>query len=198
MSILKLQQGAALPAYINYTPVTISSGRATTNSSNSEQASSSKKQDGITDKDLVKALDSLDALPNEVKEITAEIQNFILDQSMSLGEVDPTKMSLRYAALVGKMKIAKFNSDQYKEAYNQIKSNGGINEIAIDTDGYIYCRNRQDPNDFERFTAQEYLQNYNDYRAVSNQELLELQLNQFFLHHDQNKCYVHHVKQLHF
>lgn len=81
---------------------------------------------------------------------------------------------MKYASLIGKMKIAKFNSDQYKEAYNQIKSNGGINEIAIDTDGYIYCRNRQDPNDFERFTAQEYLQNYNDYRAVSNQELLEL------------------------
>ena len=174
MSILKLQQGAALPAYINYTPVTISSGRATTNSSNSEQASSSKKQDGITDKDLVKALDSLDALPNEVKEITAEIQNFILDQSMSLGEVDPTKMSLRYAALVGKMKIAKFNSEQYKDAFNQIKSNGGIHEIAVDTDGYVFCRSRQNPDDFERFTAEEYIANYRDYKALTNQELLEL------------------------
>lgn len=174
MSILKLQQGAALPAYINYTPVTISSGPTATNASGSEQASSEKKSEGITDKDLVKALDSLDALPNEVREITAEIQNFILDQSMSLGAVDPTKMSLRYAALVGKMKIAKFNADQYKDAFNQIKSNGGINEIAIDTDGYIFCRSRENPNDYERFSAEEYIANYGDYKALTNQELLEL------------------------
>ena len=46
MSILKLQQGAALPAYINYTPVTISSGPTATNASGSEQASSGKKSEG--------------------------------------------------------------------------------------------------------------------------------------------------------
>lgn len=176
MKLTRFQQGGITPILLDYTPVVSSYSRASDADSSSASVASTKKEDksdGITDKDLLKALDSLDALPNEVRAIQAELQNFILDQS-ALGGLDSTTISMKYASLIGKMKIAKFNSDQYKEAYNQIKSNGGINEIAIDTDGYIYCRNRQDPNDFERFTAQEYLQNYNDYRAVSNQELLEL------------------------
>lgn len=176
MKLTRFQQGGITPILLDYTPVVSSYSRASDADSSSASVASTKKEDkseGITDKDLLKALDSLDALPNEVRAIQTEIQNFILDQS-ALGGLDSTTISMKYASLIGKMKIAKFNSDQYKEAYNQIKSNGGINEIAIDTDGYIYCRNRQDPNDFERFTAQEYLQNYNDYRAVSNQELLEL------------------------
>lgn len=176
MKLTRFQQGGITPILLDYTPVVSSYSRASDADSSSASVASTKKEDkseGITDKDLLKALESLDALPNEVRAIQTELQNFILDQS-ALGGLDSTTISMKYASLIGKMKIAKFNSDQYKEAYNQIKSNGGINEIAIDTDGYIYCRNRQDPNDFERFTAQEYLQNYNDYRAVSNQELLEL------------------------
>lgn len=175
MNIRKYQSGAALPAYLTYTPAFTTASRASASgaSAGAQKASSDKKSDGISDKDLVKALDQLDALPNEVRAITAEIQNFIYDQSY-LGDIDPSRMSMQYAALVGKMKVAKFNSEQYKDAFNQIKSNGGINEIAIDSDGYIYCRSRQDPNDFERFTAQEYMENYQDYRAVTNQELLEL------------------------
>lgn len=173
MNIRKFGSGASLPAFVTYIPVETTSSNARAASSSAEQASREKKSDGITDKDLVKALDQLDALPNEVKAITADIQSFLYNQSY-LGEVDPTKVSMQYAALVGKMKVAKFNSEQYKDAFNQIKSNGGINEIAIDTDGYIYCRSRQDPNDFERFTAQEYMENYKDYKAVTNQELLEL------------------------
>ena len=176
MKLTRFQQGGITPILLDYTPVVSSYSRASDADSSSASVASTKKEnkaEGITDKDLLKALESLDALPNEVRAIQTELQNFILDQS-ALGGLDSTTISMKYASLIGKMKIAKFNSDQYKEAYNQIKSNGGINEIAIDTDGYIYCRNRQDPNDFERFTAQEYLQNYNDYRAVSNQELLEL------------------------
>lgn len=176
MKITRFQQGGITPVLLDYTPVLSTYSRASDADDSSASVASAKKEaksEGMTDKDLLKALDSLDALPNEVKAITTELQNFILDQS-ALGGADSTTISMKYASLIGKMKIAKFNSDQYKEAFNQIKSNGGINEIAIDTDGYIYCRNRQDPNDFERFTAQEYLQNYNDYRAVSNQELLEL------------------------
>lgn len=176
MKLTRFQQGGITPILLDYTPVVSSYSRASDADSSSASVASTKKEnkaEGITDKDLFKALESLDALPNEVRAIQTELQNFILDQS-ALGGLDSTTISMKYASLIGKMKIAKFNSDQYKEAYNQIKSNGGINEIAIDTDGYIYCRNRQDPNDFERFTAQEYLQNYNDYRAVSNQELLEL------------------------
>ena len=176
MKLTRFQQGGITPILLDYTPVVSSYSRASDADSSSASVASTKKEDkseGITDKDLLKALESLDALPNEVRAIQTELQNFILDQS-ALGGLDSTTISMKYASLIGKMKIAKFNSDQYKEAYNQIKSNGGINEIAIDTDGYIYCRNRQDPNDFERSTAQEYLQNYNDYRAVSNQELLEL------------------------
>lgn len=176
MKLTRFQQGGITPILLDYTPVVSSYSRASDADSSSASVASTKKEnkaEGITDKDLLKALDSLDALPNEVKAISTELQNFILDQS-ALGGLDSTTISMKYASLISKMKIAKFNSDQYKDAFNQIKSNGGINEIAIDTDGYIYCRNRQDPNDFERFTAQEYLQNYNDYRAVSNQELLEL------------------------
>ena len=173
MNIRKFERGSSLPAFVTYIPIQTTNSNVQAASASATQSSKEDKSGKITDSDLVKALNQLDALPNEVKAITTDIQNFLYNQSF-LGEIDPTKLSMQYAALVGKMKVAKFNSDQYKEAFNQIKSNGGINEIAVDTDGYIYCRSRQDPNDFERFTAQEYMQNYKDYKAVTNQELLEL------------------------
>lgn len=174
MDIRKFAGGSSMPVFVHYSPVIQSNAETSQSASLLEADTSSKKSGGeseLSTKDLIKSLDQLEGLPNEINAIDQDIQKFIYNQSNS---IDPTTISMEYASLVGKIKIAKFNAEQYKNAFNQIKSNGGINEIAIDQDGYIYCRNRQDPNDFERFTSEEYLANYQDYKAMTNYELLDL------------------------
>lgn len=176
--ILKFDQGgAALPPFLHYTPVITSwsHGRQEqADAQTSGKKSSGKSSDELSDKDLVKALDGLDGLPNEVKALQAEIQDFIVNKQMSLGGVDSSEMNLEYLDIVSKLKIAKFNANEYDKARNMAEHNGGLPEYAIGTDGSIVCRNINNPNDFQVLTAKQYLANRDKYQALTNQQLLDL------------------------
>ena len=97
MNIRKFERGSSLPAFVTYIPIQTTNSNVQTASASATQSSKEDKSGKITDSDLVKALNQLDALPNEVKAITTDIQNFIYNQSF-LGEIDPTQLSMQYAA----------------------------------------------------------------------------------------------------
>jgi hypothetical protein len=40
--------------------------------------------------------------------------------------------------------VANFNKKEYEDAYAKVSSNGGINEVAINERGYLYCTNGKD------------------------------------------------------
>jgi hypothetical protein len=55
-------------------------------------------------------------------------------------------------SLIGKIKKAKANKEWYDKAYDKLRTDGALNEYAIDSTGHFIGMTVE--GDFERFTAQ--------------------------------------------
>ena len=177
MMIRKFGQGGqrTLPAFVDYKPL-ILSNEAGLGSDDSEAASAkSSKSSGsdLTDKDTLAMLKSeLDGLPNDVNAITAQLQNFFLDEKLGIGIT--SGVETRYLKALSLAKTAKFNKQQYDDALKQAESTGGINEVAIDENGQLICAQG---NDFKRLSVAQYIEakkQIPELHALTNQELLKL------------------------
>ena len=166
--ILKLQQGgSAIPPLVSYQPVMLT-GQAGTAASTA--GSSDDSGSDLTDKDLITMLDKLDGLPNDMKAITNALQNFYIDQKYSVLP-DTTSIASRYLSILQSMKTANFNKKQYDQAFDIVKSNGGINEFAITERGQLVCINAD--KDFKLLSPEDLKQN-EGYKPLTNSELLQL------------------------
>ena len=71
--IVKMQSGGGMPPFTYYTPLGM---QDTTNVGAAEQPQAvqpSTKEEGITDKDLLKMVDNIDGLPSDTNEILSLI-----------------------------------------------------------------------------------------------------------------------------
>lgn len=167
--ISKFQQGGAyVPPYAVYQPLPGTS-RSTGPTSASE--SSSKNSKDLTDKDLLQMLEKLDGLPSDMAVITAQLQNFYVNNNSSgiLGKSSSSNIAVRYLNTLNQLKIANFNKKEYDNAYEQVSKNGGINEVAITDRGQFICMNEE--GDFKFLTAEE-LKEHEGYAPLTNSELL--------------------------
>lgn len=165
--ILKFQQGgASLPPLTSYEPVTVTGGASAGTASTSTKSADSSD---LTDKDLLKMLEKLDGLPNDMQLITSELQNFYIDQQYG---VNTSSIESRYLSVLRQMKEANFNQAQYKLAQDHVIKNGSINELAIDSRGRIQCIN-QKTGDFKTLTLEQ-LSSQKEYAPLTNAELLQL------------------------
>ena len=166
--IFKFQQGGStIPPFVSYQPVMI------TNSGASETAStagSSKESSDLTDKDLMKMMEKLEGLPNDMQALTETLQNFYIDQQYSPFP-NTINIASRYLQALQMMRTANFNRKQYDNAFNIISNNGGINELAINEKGQLICVNEK--GDF-KYLKPEQLTQTSEYRPVTNSELLRL------------------------
>lgn len=164
--IIKFQQGgSSLPPYVSYEPVIVSGGASSAASSAAPTKSSSDAD--LTDKDLLKMLDKLDGLPSDMSVLTKSLQNFYVDQKY--GGINTSNIASKYLQILNQMKVANFNKKEYDNAFNIVKSNGGINEIAISDRGELFCVNKE--GDFKLLTVED-LQNNQEYTPLTNSELL--------------------------
>lgn len=164
--ILKFQQGgASLAPLVSYTPVVL--GSTTAGQATIADTTTKDKGSDLTDKDLLELLKGLDGLPSDMAVLTNTLQNFYIDQQY--GAVNTSNIATKYLSVLNQMKVANFNKKEYDEAFNIVKSNGGINEVAINEHGQLFCRNSE--GDFKLMTIDQ-LKNSNDYTALTNSELL--------------------------
>ena len=167
--IIKFQQGGgALPPLVSYQPVTVS-GAAAASTAAAPVADKAGKSD-LTDKDLLEMLKGLDGLPSDMQVITSTLQNFYIDQSSGFSKASTANIASKYLQILNQMKTANFHKKQYDEAFSIVKSNGGINEVAIDERGRFICVNSE--GDF-KFMSAEQLKNQEEYQPMTNSELLE-------------------------
>ena len=166
--IFKFQQGgSAIPPYAVYQPVVTPEATRTSSAAASKQASAKKGND-LTDKDLLELLTKLDGLPSDMAVLTNTLQNFYIDQQN--GTIDSTNIASRYIKTIQQLKVANFNKKEYEAAYDKVSSNGGINEVAINERGYLYCTNGKD---FKLLTVDQLKDSEGDYKALTNSELLQ-------------------------
>lgn len=162
--ILKFQQGGLAPL-VSYEPVTVA-GPASTSATSS---SGSTSQD-LTSKDLYKMIDKLDGLPSDMGLIFQKLRNFKWNQDNN--PFNTTDIETQYLSILNDLKVANFNKKEYDNAFEIIKANGGINELAISDRGMLYCMN-QENNDLKLLSIDKLKDNPN-YVALTNAELLNL------------------------
>ena len=169
--IFKFQQGgSAIPPLVSYQPIMITNSGASETASMAGPSKSSEESSDLTDKDLLKMLEKLDGLPNDMQALTKVLQNFYIDQQYSPSP-NTANIASRYLQALQMMRTINFNRKQYDNALNIISNNGGINELAINEKGQLICVNEK--GDF-KYLKPEQLTQITDYRPVTNSELLKL------------------------
>ena len=164
--ILKLQQGGnAIPPLVSYQPVIVTG--AAVPSHGNEDTKNSKTND-LTDKDLLTMLEKLDGLPSDMTVLTNSLQNFYIDQQYGLFP-NTANIASRYLQALSQMKTANFNKKEYDDAFSTVNKNGGINELAINDRGQIFCMDSN--GDFKLLTPEQLKSNSN-YQALTNSDLL--------------------------
>ena len=173
----KYQAGGGLP-FVGFSPVFATSEKGTPSSSKQVEKEKEKGED-LTTKDLLTLLKDLDGLPADMNLIYHSLKDFKMQNSR-----DPLKLSSssdiasRYISLVHKIKLAKFQREEYNNAFNQLKGNGGLNELAVTSDGLFIGTNAQD--DFEYFTPDQVnngVPQQNGYSLLTNSNLLYMRAN---------------------
>ena len=169
--IFKFQQGgSAIPPLVSYQPIMVTNNGASETASTVGSSKSSEESSDLTDKDLLKMLEKLDGLPNDMQALTKVLQNFYIDQQYSPSP-NTTNIASRYLQALQMMRTINFNRKQYDNALNIISNNGGINELAVNEKGQLICVNEK--GDF-KYLKPEQLKQITDYRPVTNSELLKL------------------------
>lgn len=165
--IFKFQQGgSAIPPFAVYQPV-VTPETTKAQTTTATKAAKAKGED-LTDKDLLELLTKLDGLPSDMALLTNTLQNFYIDQQN--GVIDSTNIASRYLKTIHQLKVANFNKKEYEAAYDKVSSNGGINEVAINERGYLYCTNGKD---FKLMTVDQLKDSEGEYKALTNSELLQ-------------------------
>lgn len=167
----KYQAGGGLP-FVNFSPVFATSEKGV------DDPVKEKKGEDLTTKDVLTLLKDMDGLPSDMNFIVQALQDFQLREDMDPFGISSSSVTSQYINLINKIKVAKFNREEYNQAFNQLKGNGGLNELAITSDGLIVGTNED--GDFKYFTpeqASKGLAQKEGYQLLTNSNLLYLRAN---------------------
>ena len=166
----KYQGGGGIP-FVGYTPTFATSQKG---APNDKEDITPDKGTNLTNKDILELLKDIDGLPSDIDSIQASLSNFILSNKLDpLGLDSTSSIATRYISLIGKIKKAKANKEWYDKAYDKLRTDGALNEYAIDSTGHFIGMNAE--GDFERFTAQQITNGeLSDYQLLTNSNLLDI------------------------
>lgn len=173
----KYQAGGGLP-FVGFTPVFATSEKGAPTATKATKEDKEDKED-LTTKDILTLLKDMDGLPSDMHLIVSSLQNFALQDKMDpLNLSSSSDIASRYISLINKVKVAKFNREEYNQAFNQLKGNGGLTELAITSEGMLIGTNAE--GDFEYFTPEEASKGdpgKEGYQLLTNSNLLYLRAN---------------------
>lgn len=139
------------------------------------------KDKGLATKDIMDLLGKLDGLPSDMAGITAQLQDFVIENAKNeaLGGTNTASIEAKYLGILQQMRVASFNKKEYETAYKQADQNESLNELAITDRGQFVCKHKN-KDDYELLSAEE-LKKSDDYVALTNSELLYLRAHDYNL-----------------
>ena len=173
--IFKFQQGGTTPPFVAYQPVIVSDKRT---SAIPEEAAAAKvasdaDKGKLTSKDLYTMLkEKLKGLPSDIDVAMWKLQS--VEESLNLDFFHDFTSTIenRYLNALQTMNQLSFSREQYDKAMETVKSNGGLNEAAIDQYGQVYMTNGKD---FKLMSPDQAKQS--GWTMVTNQDLLYMRAN---------------------
>lgn len=173
--IFKFQQGGTTPPFVAYQPVIVSDKRTTATQEEALAAKATKdSQSGtLTSKDLYTMLkEKLKGLPSDVNIAMNQLQQLEQLTQMDFDGSFTQNIESKYLSILQTMNNLSFSRDQYDKAMETVKSNGGLNEAAIDQYGQVYVTNGKD---FKLMFPDQAKQS--GWTVVTNQDLLYMRAN---------------------
>lgn len=173
--IFKFKQGGTTPPYVAYQPVIVSDKRT---SAIPEEAAAAKvasdaDKGKLTSKDLYTMLkEKLKGLPSDVDVAMWKLQSVEESLNLDFFHDFTSNIENRYLNALQTMNQLSFSREQYDKALDNVKSNGGLNEAAIDQYGQVYMTNGKD---YKLMSPEEAKQS--GWKQMTNQDLLYLRAN---------------------
>ena len=173
--IFKFQQGGTTPPFVAYQPVIVSDKRTTATQEEALAAKATKDSESgkLTSKDLYTMLkEKLKGLPSDVNIAMNQLQQLEQLTQMDFDGSFTQNIESKYLSTLQTMNQLSFSREQYDKAMETVKSNGGLNEAAIDQYGQVYVTNGKD---FKLMSPEEAKQS--GWTIVTNQDLLYMRAN---------------------
>ena len=171
--IFKFQQGGTTPPYVAYQPVIVSDKRATTTQEAAAKVASDSDKGKLTSKDLYTMLkEKLKGLPSDVDAAMWKLQSVEESLNLDFFHDFTSNIENKYLNALQTMNQLSFSREQYDKALDNVKSNGGLNEAAIDQYGQVYMTNGKD---YKLMSPEEAKQS--GWKQMTNQDLLYLRAN---------------------
>lgn len=173
--IFKFQQGGTTPPYVAYQPVIVSDKRTTATQEEAAAAKVASDSDKgkLTSKDLYTMLkEKLKGLPSDVDVAMWKLQSVEESLNLDFFHDFTSNIENRYLNALQTMNQLSFSREQYDKALDNVKSNGGLNEAAIDQYGQVYMTNGKD---YKLMSPEEAKQS--GWKQMTNQDLLYLRAN---------------------
>ena len=173
--IFKFDQGGITPPYVAYQPVIVSDKRT---SAIPEEAAAAKvasdaDKGKLTSKDLYTMLkEKLKGLPSDIDVAMWKLQSVEESLNLDFFHDFTSNIENRYLNALQTMNQLSFSREQYDKALDNVKSNGGLNEAAIDQYGQVYMTNGKD---YKLMSPEEAKQS--GWKQMTNQDLLYLRAN---------------------
>lgn len=173
--IFKFQQGGTTPPFVAYQPVMGSDKRTTATQEEVLAAKATKESESgeLSSKDLYTMLkEKLKGLPNDVNIAMDQLQQLEQLTSMDFDGSFTQNIESKYLSTLQTMNQLSFSREQYDKALDNVKSNGGLNEAAIDQYGQVYMTNGKD---YKLMSPEKAKQS--GWKQMTNQDLLYLRAN---------------------
>lgn len=173
--IFKFDQGGATPPFVAYQPVIVSDKRTTATQEEALAAKATKESESgkLSSKDLYTMLkEKLKGLPNDVNIAMNQLQYLEQLTSMDFDGSFTQNIESKYLSTLQTMNQLSFSREQYDKALDNVKSNGGLNEAAIDQYGQVYITNGKD---YKLMSPEKAKQS--GWKQMTNQDLLYLRAN---------------------
>ena len=173
--IFKFDQGGATPPYVAYQPVIVSDKRTTATQEEAAAAKVASDSDKgkLTSKDLYTMLkEKLKGLPSDVDAAMWKLQSVEESLNLDFFHDFTSNIENRYLNALQTMNQLSFSREQYDKALDNVKSNGGLNEAAIDQYGQVYMTNGKD---YKLMSPEKAKQS--GWKQMTNQDLLYLRAN---------------------
>lgn len=173
--IFKFQQGGTTPPFVAYQPVIVSDKRTTATQEEALAAKAIKESESgkLSSKDLYTMLkEKLKGLPNDVNIAMNQLQQLEQLTSMDFDGSFTQNIESKYLSTLQTMNQLSFSREQYDKALDNVKSNGGLNEAAIDQYGQVYMTNGKD---YKLMSPEKAKQS--GWKQMTNQDLLYLRAN---------------------
>lgn len=173
LNIEKFQEGGQLAPWVGYSPFYQPTGNK---EGASASASSSKSGDTKIDNSQKQLKDIIGqmvgkGLTNEVNYFAQQVGNLFADTDL-LGQ----PISVRqYTGLVSRLNEIQNNKQIFDQAKDHATTKGTLSEAAIDYSGNLFAQNSK--GELVMITPDQYSENREDYRVLTNSDLLTLRNN---------------------